>query len=96
MSRKALSNVGERLRHARQLAGISARRLDGLAGTTPGHVSLLESGTRLNLETRTAAKFTCALGISLDWLVNGEGEAPSAVDVAKAVERAGRKLAKAS
>lgn len=75
----------ERLRWARVTAGISCRELDRLSGTTPGHAWAVEQGNRGRHETRTIAAFARALGVSLDWLVHGEGEEPTAEHIAAAV-----------
>mgnify|MGYP003766576231 FL=1 len=72
-----MRTLGARLRWAREKSGISARRLDELAGLSPGHTSAIESERRLDPSTSTVAALARALGISLDWLVDGTGTAPS-------------------
>jgi len=69
--------IAERIRWARSIAGLSSRKLDKAAGLRPGHVSMIESRDAHNLDTETATKLSHALGVSLDWLVNGDGREPS-------------------
>ena len=80
-------SIPDRLRLAH--AGIcSARELDKLADLTPCHTSLIESGRRPNPESETLRAIANTLGISLDWLVLGQGDPPREDDVRAAVERA--------
>lgn len=80
-------SIPDRLRLAH--AGIcSARELDKLAGLTPCHISLIESGRRPNPESETLRAIAGVLGISLDWLVLGKGETPHEEDVRASVDRA--------
>lgn len=81
-------SISSRLRRARQRAGLSARGLDILANLGRGHTALIESGERVNLETNTLRGLVSVLGISLDWLVNGEGLEPTAEQIQSAVARA--------
>jgi transcriptional regulator with XRE-family HTH domain len=77
-----------RLKEVRALAGITAIELDNLAGTSRGHVSMIEAGNKSNLETRTVVSIAKVLGLSLDWLLLGVGAAPSRSKVLTAVARA--------
>lgn len=86
------ASVGDRLREARLLAGISARHLDELSGTACGHAALIESGRRGNIEARIAVAFADTLGLSLDWLLKGEGDLPTESSVRDAVARAEERL----
>ncbi len=95
MQERAPSPVGLRLQQARKLIDdLSARELDRLAGTTPGHASLIESGVVSNVKLETATGLARVLGMSLDWFVNGTGDAPTAESVRAAVAAA--RIAKAS
>jgi transcriptional regulator with XRE-family HTH domain len=87
--------VGVRLQEARKLGSITARELDRLALTTEGHTSLIESGVVQNVTLDTAGKLAGALGVTLDWLVNGTGDLPTAPSVRLAIEGA-RSLRSAS
>lgn len=82
--------ICERLRAARELAGISCRTLDALAGITPGHTSAIEAGRRGNPESRTAIALAHALGLTIDWLLLGDGDAPTEMGVRAAVAKATR------
>lgn len=84
----AIAGLPARLRFARSLAGVSARRLDSIAGLQPGHTNAIESGRRPNIESVTAEKLSTALGISLDWLILGNGREPTAKAIRAAIERA--------
>jgi transcriptional regulator with XRE-family HTH domain len=81
-----------RLRLARESVGateriLSARELDRLADLTAGHVSAIEAG-RSNVEIRTACELARVLGVSLDWLILGNGKAPNGKSIASAVRLA--------
>lgn len=70
---------GDRLASARLAKGIaSARELDRLAHIAEGYTSLLESGYRKMPGARIALRLAEALGVSVEWLVNGDGDEPSA------------------
>lgn len=85
MTDSPVSGLAERLREARERAGLSARALDEKAGITPGHTTLIESGRRESPAVETIRKLAEALGVSIDWLVTGresgtlpgEDDAPS-------------------
>lgn len=81
-----LETPWERLRWARQIAGISARELDRLAGLAEGHSSLLEAGKKKDMETRTATRIAEVLGLSLDWFVRGKGPLPTSSEIAAAYQ----------
>jgi transcriptional regulator with XRE-family HTH domain len=76
-----------RLKRTREMSGLSARSLSKLAGLSAAHVSLIEAD-RPNLEAQTAAKLARVLGVTMEWLVNGTGDGPSAAAVAAAVHLA--------
>lgn len=77
----------ERLRALRNIADISARASDRLAGLHEGHTRHIELG-RWSPGPKTAAALAHVFGASLDWLVSGAGRAPSAKRVRDAVARA--------
>lgn len=83
-----LQTLGARLRHARTLAGLSARALDILAGMAIGHVSLIEAGRRVEISGETAHRLSRPLGISMSWLVSGDGPPPDRRTIARAVKHA--------
>lgn len=80
-------SLADRLREVRQLAGISARDASALAGLSPSHVALLETG-RHRATTDTASALARAFGVSIDWLVDGSGKPPTARAVRTSVEAA--------
>lgn len=70
---------------------LSGRELDRLAGLTEGHVSLIEAGTAgtaNGIKTRTASALASVLGVSLDWLIDGDGDDPSVEAVRASVSDA--------
>ena len=78
---KRKTPLGTRLSYARMLLGISAKKLDVLAGITVGHTAMIESGhVSENLKVATATKLAKALGTTLEWLVSGTGQGPKAKD----------------
>lgn len=77
---------GDRLARARELGGLSARKLSALAGLASGHVTLIEH-RRKTVEARTAIRLANALGVSPDWLIEGKGEPPTARQVKRALGR---------
>lgn len=80
-----------RLREARaHVADLSARDLAELAGLSPSHITLIESGRRPRVHASTAAALCEVLGLSLDWLVSGKGPTPIPRRVRAAVETARR------
>jgi len=87
--------LSERLREARTLAGVKSRELDRLAGLSECHTQHIETGRRPNPETATIAPLARVLGVSLDWLIAGNGPAPEEAAVKAAVEQA-RQAAKAT
>lgn len=89
----ATQQLGERLRIARSLAGISARELDRLAGRSVGHAALIERGDRPRVEAETAAAYARVLDVDLNWLITGSGEKPLADSVVRAVDRAKKRAA---
>jgi transcriptional regulator with XRE-family HTH domain len=69
------------------MAGISAIGLSKLAGLPSGsHVGLIESSARPNPTIETVRALAAALGVSVGWLANGEGEPPDPEAVRTAVE----------
>ena len=70
------TGLGSRLRYGRQLLGVSASELDNISGLTRNHVSKIESGKIKDVTTAVAERLATVLGVSLDWLISGRGEAP--------------------
>jgi transcriptional regulator with XRE-family HTH domain len=78
------------------MAELSASELDRRAGLTRGHTSLIEAGAKGDLASSTAAKLASALGLTLDWLICGEGTVPSPEVVRAAVAQAANETAGAA
>jgi hypothetical protein len=95
MARPAAS-FAARVERLRKQANLGARELDRLAGLAEGHVSMLEwrqrnTGGGARTEMRTATRIAAVLGASLDYLMMGDGPAPTAEAVCAAVEAAKRR-----
>lgn len=67
---------------------LSSRELSELAELADTHVRLIERGERLAPSVETISRLACVLGVSLDWLIRGDGPEPTAEHVRAAVERA--------
>jgi transcriptional regulator with XRE-family HTH domain len=78
----------ERLKFARLLTGLSARRLAELAGVSPGYPGHLESGRRQNPPSAALSDIARVLGTTMDWLLNGAGAAPTEAEANAAVAAA--------
>jgi len=62
--------------------------LDRLAGRPEGHATVIESRGDSPVKSDTASAYASVLGVSLDWLIDGSGDPPTALDVTRAVEHA--------
>jgi transcriptional regulator with XRE-family HTH domain len=80
----------DRIQRLRGLASLSARELGGLAGLHHAHVSLLEKGDGQRVSVSTIFQIAEVFRVSLDWLIKGAGEEPTAEHVRAAVSRARR------
>lgn len=81
-------NVGSRLRWLRHVAGVSQRDADRIAGRAVGHVGMIETRGNSELSARVARDLAAAFGTTVDWLLDGIGDPPTAEQVRAAVERA--------
>lgn len=88
MSDSDPGTLGSRLRYARDLSGLGSRELGRLAGVSEGYPSNIESGARKNVPIEALSGFARVLGLSLDWLVDGQGDPPSRAAVVIAAEKA--------
>ncbi|HEU4537989.1 MAG TPA: helix-turn-helix transcriptional regulator [Polyangiaceae bacterium] len=80
--------LGKRLNLARGYAGLSGRRLGELAGLSTHYVSGVEASRWRDPRSEPLRRLAQVLGISLDWLLSGLGEAPDPGAVRAAAERA--------
>jgi len=84
-----MQTLGERLRWAREASGLSQRALSARAQLkSPRHVGLIELDTYKTIEGTTAAQIAGVLGVSLDWLLSGTGEQPTAEAIRESAGRA--------
>ncbi len=93
MAYRTPPTLGARLKYLRTLVKpeMKARRLDRLVRGRPNgstYTSLVEADKRPHIGTELASKYAAFFGCSLDWLVRGEGRAPSVSAVQRAVARA--------
>jgi transcriptional regulator with XRE-family HTH domain len=65
------SRIGDRLRAARERLGWSREELAVHSGVSWSAIAQVESGRRRNLRPRTLSRLCGALGVSIDYLVNG-------------------------
>lgn len=71
--------LADRIRYARLVRNkMGSRQLDRAASLKPGHTAVIESRGDAAIESSTATKIAAALHVSLDWLLTGQGEGPSA------------------
>lgn len=68
-----MGTLGDRLREARQEKGMGQRSLARASGVSQGHISHAESGKRVELGPTVLSALADALGVSVDWLLTGEG-----------------------
>ncbi len=90
------SSFPDRLKLLRGIAEISASELARLANMQRTHVSLIERSEAAGVQARTLAELSRVLGVTLDWLYLGKGEAPSGAVVRAAVAKAIREKRKSS
>ncbi|ADU50253.1 transcriptional regulator, XRE family [Thermaerobacter marianensis DSM 12885] len=72
--------VGNRIRAARQAAGLSVKELARRAHISPSHLSDIERGVK-HPSLAVAATLAQILGRSLDWVVAGRDPLPDPVDL---------------
>lgn len=85
---KTPSDLGKRVTKLREISGLSSRALSELAGLSHGALGQLERGELADLTTGSANRLAAALGVSIDFLVRGNGEMPTEERVRAAVESA--------
>jgi transcriptional regulator with XRE-family HTH domain len=66
-----MNTLGERLRHARELRGLSQAQLATMVGVSPGTIGNFEAETRKN--PRKLLSIAAALRVSPHWLLHGLG-----------------------
>lgn len=68
----------QRVKQAREARGMSMRKLADAAKVSHTAVSLLEAGRQEAVELTAAVALARALGVTVEWLVTGDGDAPKA------------------
>lgn len=86
MARAAAEGLGERIRSLRAQVGITARELDALADLAACHVNAIELTSKIS--TKSLERIADVFGVSLDWLLRGDGRARTRDQVRAAVARA--------
>lgn len=84
-----VASVGQRVRAARDAAGLSQAALARLAGISGPSIAELEAGTNETPTSSLIAGLAKALGVTREWLQDGSGEPPAALqgkDVHKELE----------
>jgi transcriptional regulator with XRE-family HTH domain len=81
-------SLSDRLNRARTRAGVTGADLGLLAGLSRGAVSMIESGHRPDPNSSTVVALAGVLGVSLAWLLGGEGAMPAKAVMRAAVEAA--------
>ncbi len=77
-----VKTLADRLKFARELRGLSQKELGRRIGQSQSAIGNIEAGTRQSLRLLVPA--ARALGVSVDWLYDGKGPAPTAQDAPRA------------
>lgn len=72
---------------------LSAREVDRLAGLSIGHLRTLETRNGDSAQLDTIAQLAAVYGVSAAWIAYGEGPAPKAHKVIRAVADARARIA---
>lgn len=83
----------ERIRYARGLAGLSARRVAILAGRHPQWLTAVERGVNRAPSAVALSAVARVLGVTVEWLLEGTGGGPTVGSVQAASEEADAALA---
>lgn len=84
----AMTTLALRVRHLCDSAAMSRERLSVACGLTASHLGLIVAGRNHALHSDTATKIASTFGCSLEWLINGKGEAPTEEAIREAVDAA--------
>jgi transcriptional regulator with XRE-family HTH domain len=77
------------------LVGVSPEKLGVLAGMSHGVVRMIETGARQDPASPTLRKLARVLGVSVDWLMTGNGVQPTEESVRAAISAVAPGLADA-
>jgi transcriptional regulator with XRE-family HTH domain len=83
-----MDTLATRAEYLRRTAGLGVREADRLAGTHRGQCAQIERGHRENPRRDALVKIAALYGARLDWLLTGEGKAPSERSIKRAVAAA--------
>lgn len=72
----AAATLGERIRHARESAGLSQSALSRLAGISGPAMVELENGLNIKPAASIVTALARALGVTRDWILTGSGTPP--------------------
>lgn len=75
-----MDTVGERLKHARKIKGLTLNDIKANSGVSTGNLSEIENNKVLP-STPTLISICRILDISIDWLLTGEGRGPDETEV---------------
>jgi transcriptional regulator with XRE-family HTH domain len=89
---KVEPSLSSRIVRLREMAAISSRELDGMAGLRACHSRAIENGTKANVTSSTLNAIARVFGVSMDWLYEGQGTAPTPERVRASVSRARRRM----
>lgn len=73
-----MKTLAERLTHVREATGLRQQDLADFAGCSPAQIGHLCTGFRTDPATSYLTGIARRLRIDLDWLADGQGEAPTA------------------
>ena len=82
------AGLGERIKRLRTLASLTSREVSEAAGMSRGMVSMLETGAVVDMTTANATALARCLGVTLEYLLQGDGTEPTARQILAAYERA--------
>ncbi len=83
-----MSTLAGRIARIHELSGLDRKEMSELARLTQCHVGMLIRGDVKAPEPDTLIKIARTFGVSLEWLLTGESEAPSEQSIQAAVEAA--------
>jgi len=84
--------IADRLETLRAIADVTRLETSRLAGLSERHCDVIERRRTNNLELVTVTALAKVFGCTVGWLAAGEGDAPDAATVKRAVARARKRL----
>lgn len=71
-----IETLGQRVRRAREARSLPVNDLDRAIGSSPGYVSRIENDRFASVGSDKLIRIADVLGVSLDWLMRGDGQGP--------------------